>query len=153
MAVGQFSSQRFGYAVHALCYMAKKPAGALTTLPELSSWLQSVWATISQTYLSNVIQRLARGGILRSHRGVSGGYSLARPAEEITMRDLIELLEGVALEQCSLSLESDCPVLGFCAIQRKLRRVEEAFLESLEQLSIAELAEDLSVILPKSETA
>jgi Rrf2 family protein len=145
MALGQLDSQRSGYAIHALCYMAKKSAGELTTLPELAEWLKSMWPATSETYLSNVIQRLARGGVLRSHRGIAGGYSLARSAKEITLRDVIELLEGVALDRCGLSLEGECPVEGFCRIQRKLRRIEEGYLSAMEQLSIAELAKDLTV--------
>ncbi len=149
MALGQLNSQRSGYAIHALCYMAKKPAGELTTLPELAEWLKTMWPATSETYLSNVIQRLARGGVLRSHRGIAGGYSLARSAKQISLRDVIELLEGVALERCGLSLEGECPIEGFCRIQRKLRRIEEGYLRSLEQLSIAELADDLTVKPPQ----
>ncbi len=149
MAIGQLYSQRSGYAIHALCYMAKKSTGELTTLPELAEWLKSMWPTTSETYLSNVIQRLARGGVLRSHRGIAGGYSLARTASEISLRDVTELLDGVSLDRCGLSLEGECPVQGFCRIQRKLRKIEEDYLHSLQRLSIAELAKDLTVKLPK----
>jgi Rrf2 family protein len=145
MAVGQLFSQRCGYAIHALCYMAKKDAGKLTTLPELAEWLKSVWPVTSETYLSNVIQRLARGGVLRSHRGVSGGYSLARKADKITLRQIVELLEGVSMERCGLSLEGECPSRASCRIQRKLQGIEEEYLKSLERLSVAELADDLSI--------
>ena len=60
MAVGQFFSQRFGYGVHALAFIATKPAGELTTLPELAAWMKTIWPNASDTYLSNVVQRLAR---------------------------------------------------------------------------------------------
>ena len=145
MAIGQFFSQRFGYGVHALAYMAKKPSGQLTTLPEMAEWLRSVWPSSSDTYLSNVIQRLARGGLLRSHRGVAGGYSLARAGKQITLRDLVELLEGVQVSRCGLSLEDTCPVAKRCSIQRKLRNLEEGYLDSLAKISIAELADDITV--------
>ncbi len=153
MSLGPFSSQRFGYAVHSLCYLAKKPFGTVTTLPELAGWLRSIWPQVSETYLGNVIQRMSRGGILRSHRGVSGGYSLARPAEQISMRDVVELLEGVSVDSCSLSLEGECPVRGLCAIQNKLARIEEEYLQSLGRLSIAELANDLRVKLATPKAA
>lgn len=143
MALGQFFSQRFGYAVHSLAFMAKKPFGGLTTLPELATWIKSIWPSASPTYLSNVIQRLARGGIVRSHRGISGGYSLARPASEISLRDLVELLEGVDLDRCSLSLEGGCPVGGHCSIQRRLRRLEAEYLQKLETVSIADLSKEI----------
>ncbi len=149
MALGQIFSQRFGYATHALGYMAKKSFGSLTTLPELAEWMRSVWANASDTYLSNVMQRLARGGVLQSHRGIAGGYSLARPAKEISLRDVAEVLEGVALERCSLSLGPECPRRGRCNIQRTLRRVEEQLLESLAKISIADLSAEMMIQFPK----
>lgn len=156
MALGQFFSQRFGYGVHALAYMAKKPAGAITTVPELAGWLKSVWPSTSHTYLSNVIQRMARGGILRSHRGISGGYSLARPADQITLRDVVELLEGVDIDRCALSLESECPAGGHCSIQRKLRRMELEYLKMLGAMTIEALSKDVAVTkikLPAKEAS
>ena len=151
MAIGMFSSQRFGYAIHSLCYMAKKSQGQLTTFPELAEWLQTIWPNISDSYLSNVIQRLAHGGLLHSHRGISGGYSLAKDPDSITLRDLVELLEGVALDRCSLSLEGKCPIEGHCHLQDKLRLLEEEYLESLSRLSIAELSKDIVVKHPKNK--
>ena len=149
MAVGQFFSQRFGYAVHALAYVARKPAGELTTLPELADWMRTVWPNVSESYLSNVVQRLARGRLLRSHRGIAGGYSLGRAAIKISLRDLVELLEGVEVNRCGLSLEDVCPVQSRCSIQRKLSKLEEQYLESLEKVTIEELSHDIVVKKPK----
>jgi Rrf2 family nitric oxide-sensitive transcriptional repressor len=148
MALG--FSQRFGYATHALAYMAKKPFGALTSVSELAEWMKSVWPAASETYLSNVIQRLARGGVLQSHRGIAGGYSLARSPKEITLRDVSEVLEGVSLERCALSLGPRCPKQGGCTIQRTLRRVEEEYLKALEKVSVADIAAEISVKLPQN---
>jgi Rrf2 family protein len=149
MAIGQFFSQRFGYAVHALAFVAKKPAGQLTTLPEIAEWMRTIWPSSSDSYLSNVVQRLARGKMLRSHRGIAGGYSLARAASKITLRDLVELLEGVDQDRCGLSLEDQCPVKARCSIQRRLRRLEDDYLKSLEQVTIADLSKDIAVTTVK----
>ena len=116
MALSQMFSQRFGYATHALGYLARKPIGELTTLAELAEWMRSIWPSASDTYLSNVIQRLTRGGILRSHRGTAGGYSLARPADQISLRRVAEVIDGVPQERCALSLEPTCPVVGRCHV-------------------------------------
>jgi Rrf2 family protein len=153
MALGQLFSQRFGYATNALGYMANKRFGALTTLPELATWMRSVWPNSSDTYLSSVIQRLARGGVLRSHRGITGGYSLARPAEEINLRQLAEVIDGVVLEKCSLSLAPQCPVQGRCHIQRTLRGLEEQFLESLEKITIAQITAGMTIRVPRGASA
>jgi Rrf2 family protein len=141
-------SQRFGYATHALAYMAKKSFGSLTTLPELADWLASVWPDVSAAYLSNVIQRLARGGILRSHRGIAGGYSLARPAEEISLRVVAEVVDGVPVERCALSLAPECPG-GRCNVARTLHKVERQYINSLAEISIAQVAEGMSIKVPK----
>lgn len=145
MAIGQFFSQRFGYGVHALAFVATKPAGELTTLPELATWARSLWPGVSEAYLSNIMQQMTRGRLLRSHRGVGGGYSLGRPAADINLRDLVELLEGVDTHRCSLSLEATCPVAGRCAIQRKLGKLEEDYLASLAGVTIAELSKSIEV--------
>ena len=151
MAVGQLFSQRFSYGLHALAYIATKPAGELTTLPELGEWMKTIWPSASSAYLSNVVQQLARGRLLRSHRGVSGGYSLARAATKITIRDVVEILEGVEVNRCGLSLGDECPVMGRCNIQRRLAELEEGFLRSLEQVTIADLAQDIVTSPPKKK--
>ncbi len=153
VAIGQFFSQRFSYGIHALAYVATKPAGELTTLPELAEWMRTIWPTASETYLSNVVQRMARGRLLRSHRGVAGGYSLGRAAASITLRDVVELLEGVDINRCSLSLEDSCPVMGRCSIQRKLNKLETDYLNALAGVSIADLAKEIHVRPPKQPKA
>ncbi len=152
MAIGQFFSQRFSYGIHALAYVATKPAGELTTLPELAQWMRTVWPNASETYLSNVVQRMARGRLLRSHRGVGGGYSLGRAASEISLRDAVELLEGIDSQRCSLSLEDTCPALGRCSIQRKLDELEEDYLAALGGVTVANLAENIQVTPPEGKT-
>lgn len=149
MAIGQFYSQRFGYAVHALAYIAKKAAGELSTLPEIAEWMQAVWPKSSNSYLSNVVQRLARGGLLRSHRGISGGYSLSRAAEAISLRDLVELLEGVEISRCGLSQGESCPMNARCSIQQRLAQIELDYLAALEQVTIADVAQD--IVIPKRQ--
>ena len=49
---------------------------------------------ISPQFLESLFVTLRRGGILQSQRGVKGGYSFARPAESITVLEVVELLEG-----------------------------------------------------------
>ncbi len=150
MASGHLFSQRFSYGVHALAYIASKPPGELTTLPELGDWLRSIWPQASETYLSSVVQRLARGRLLRSHRGIAGGYSLGRSANKISVRDVVDLLEGIRVTGCSLSLEDQCLVAGRCGIQQRLSGLEEKFLKSLASVSIRDLSEGVVVAAPRA---
>jgi Rrf2 family protein len=133
--------------------VAKKRLGELTTLPELAAWMRSIWPDCSDTYLSNVVQRLARGGILRSHRGIAGGYSLGRPAREINLRQVREILDGVSLERCMLSLGPECPVRDTCTIKTTLCRIESQYMKLLEMVNIAGIAAEMDIDLPTEASA
>lgn len=88
---------------------------------------------------------------MRSHRGIAGGYSLGRPADKISVRDLVELLEGIETDRCSLSLDDDCPILGRCSIRRKMSKLEDDFMQSLAGLTLDELAKDIRTTPPKTK--
>ena len=148
MAFTQIFSQRFGYAVHALCYMARRPSDVRVTGPELAAWMRTFWPGTSETYLTNVIQRLARGGLLRSHRGVHGGYSLARSPETITVRDIVCLLDSSPPPECNLAPGGACPVHVGCGILHTLKGLANDCLELLDAVSIAQLSEGLGVNMP-----
>jgi len=148
MAITQLFSQRFGYAVHTLCYIARRPSDVLVTGPEVATWMRTFWPSTSETYLTNVIQRLARGGLLRSHRGVRGGYSLARAAEEITVRDIVCLLDSSPPPQCNLAPGGACPVHVGCGILHKLNGLADACLGLLDEVTIAELSQGMGVNMP-----
>ena len=136
MVVGQHFSQEFGYAIHALAYIAAKRTDELTTVPELATWMRTLWPNASQTFLSVVLQRMRRGGLLWSQRGVAGGYSLARPAEKITLWDVVELFERVDIDR---------GVAQRNAINRRLSDLAAGYFKSLEGVSLAEVAEDVDV--------
>ena len=74
------------------------------TLPELAEWMRTVGRMCRSRICRMWLQRLARGRLLRSHRGIAGGYSLGRSAVKISLRDLVELLEGVDVNRCGLSV-------------------------------------------------
>ena len=76
-------------AIHSILYLAQKPEGYVLNPKEIAKQLGE-----SQTYISKVLRMLAQGGIVRSHRGASGGFTLHRPASQITMLDIVEISQG-----------------------------------------------------------
>jgi Rrf2 family transcriptional regulator, cysteine metabolism repressor len=76
------------YAVRALAELARR-GGTPVPIGEVAARRD-----ISPQFLESLFVTLRRGGVLQSQRGVKGGYSLARPAEEITVLEVVELLEG-----------------------------------------------------------
>jgi Rrf2 family protein len=68
-------------------------------------------------FVRRLIGKLVQGGILVSSRGSAGGIRLARPAAQITMLDLVRVMEGpIALNHC-LEPAHDCPFSGTCPVQ------------------------------------
>ena len=95
--------------------------------------------------LMNILKQLSASGIIRSTRGARGGYVLARPAEKITLADLIVALEGpMRLSQCSGrhgegAGEGGCRLEESCPIQGPLQRVHERLREFLQNVTLAEI--------------
>ena len=76
------------YAVRALAELARRGAGP-TPIGDIAAARD-----IPAQFLESLFGQLRRGGILASQRGVKGGYSFARPAEEVTLLEVVEMLEG-----------------------------------------------------------
>ena len=83
------------YGIVLLTHLAAHPDRHFNA-PELAAE-----ARLPLPMVSKILKLLAREGLLASHRGVKGGYSLARPAEEISMAEIIAALEGpIAITEC-----------------------------------------------------
>ncbi len=97
---------------------------------------------IPQPTASKVLKKLARAGIVASQRGVHGGYLLARPAEAITVAEIIAALEGpIAVTECSTDETAGaCDYEGACGTQANWQRINLAVQRALEDISLAEMA-------------
>ncbi len=89
--------------------------------------------SIPKVFLAKILQKLARAGIVRSHRGVKGGFELAKRPKDISLLDVIEAIEGpVAMNICAIDKRM-CNLSNTCSVhpvwiklreetERKLRR-------------------------------
>lgn len=102
-------------------------------------------------YLEQVVARLKRAGLVMSARGAHGGYWLARPAEEITMDEVVQALEGtIAPMECFLSATTERVLCSHtheagagqhCATKLLWMRVQGGIARSLQTTTLAELVE------------
>ncbi len=91
--------------------------------------------------VSKVLKILARGGLLTSQRGAKGGYSLARPAGDISVAEIIRVVEGpIALTDCVDDDNSDCSHLSDCPVQGNWNRINRAIHDTLESITLLEMA-------------
>ena len=112
-------------------------------------------------YLEQLAAQLRRGGLIESTRGVHGGYSLSRRPEEISVLDVVQVVEGeVAPVECVASgyVHGSCIREGDCASRGLWSKLKQSIDSVLSQTSIAELVADSSLIgavapLEMAETA
>jgi len=90
--------------------------------------------------VSKVLKALARAGLLTSQRGSKGGYALARPANAITVPEMITALEGpISLTACSVH-PGACSQAPSCDVREPWQQINAAVHGALEKITLADLA-------------
>ncbi len=120
-------SQRLDYAVRALVALAESPAGHSIAAGELADRLG-----LPRRFVEQQITALARSGLVSSRRGPSGGCTLATPAEQITVYDIVVALQGDVL---------DVPRVTGSAVSEMWVGVAESLATSLKAVSVAQLVD------------
>jgi len=96
---------------------------------------------IPARYLEQILIPLKRAGLVRSARGVRGGFMLSKPPSQIRLIDVIQLSEGlIALVEC-LSSAASCPRAELCATRDVWLEMEKAMRAVLESTSLQNLVE------------
>ncbi len=91
--------------------------------------------------VSKILKLLAKGGVLRSSRGVHGGYSLAKGPHEISAAELLTALEGpVALTVCIEGSPGECDHETYCQVRGHWQSINQALEEALGRITLAELS-------------
>ena len=101
--------------------------------------------------LMNVLKDLHRADVISSRRGASGGYFLTRPPHEISLKQVIEAVEGpVGVTLCSEhgDEENPCTIQTQCPINGPMVKVNNLFSDFLEQISLVDLIENEEAVLP-----
>lgn len=127
------------YAIHALVYLARRPAGQPTLLADIATALK-----VPDSYLRKVFQSLARSRIVATHRGARGGVTLSRPAAEITLRDVVEAVDGSLPFYSCLRDQRGCAVTDTCPVKGAFEEARRQMAEVLERTNVAGLAANLS---------
>ncbi len=123
------------YAVVLMTAAARRPHGARLSATELSAETGVPLPTAQK-----LMGQLAVSGLLSSARGVSGGFALSRPANEISLADIVEAVEGpIAMTVCSEG-RSDCALDAHCRVKPHMGVVGNAVRGALGAVLLTELA-------------
>ena len=123
------------YGIVIMTHLAR-PGGSQASAHEIAQATR-----IPPPTASKILKALARDGLLRSQRGVKGGYELARPAVAITVAQIIETLDGpIAVTDCVDGATGDCVIESLCPARTNWERINSAIRDALEEVTLAEMA-------------
>ncbi len=128
---------RGDYGLRALVFLAVKAESGPVQIHSIAESQE-----IPEDYLRQLLVTLRSAGLVKSVRGPHGGYLLARPPAEISMGEVIDVLEGApALMRCRHLDEGGprCKLLAGCEIRAEWRRAAEQMQACLHRTSLAEL--------------
>lgn len=128
-------TRQSNYAIRALIYCAVNGPG-LSRVADIARA-----HGISELFLFKLIKPLVENGLVETVRGRRGGIRLGRPADEITLLDVIRLTEeNFAMAECFEGGDISCPLVDACDLNGALHEALDAFFGVLESYTIADLA-------------
>ncbi|MBZ5700385.1 MAG: Rrf2 family transcriptional regulator [Acidobacteriia bacterium] len=126
-------SRPCSYALRAVTYLAAQPQGKLTGKKEVAQR-----ESIPSAFLSKVLLSLCHNHVLRSRKGLRGGYELAVPAEQISLLTVVRAVSGEPFQDCLLE-ERQCSSTHPCELHDSWAVVRGQLLEYFETLTAADL--------------
>ena len=121
-------------AFRVLIYAAEKE-GALFRIEDIVAFYG-----VSRSTTMKVVNTLTRSGLLLAKRGRSGGLQLGKHTDEITLGEVVRLMEpDFAVVEC-LRPENTCPITPICSLPAPLLEATNAFLETLDRYTLTDIA-------------
>lgn len=140
-------SQRSRYGLKATLLLARERDRAPILVSEIASRER-----IPRKFLEQILLELNRHGVLRSRRGKLGGYLLARPPQEISLGEIVRILDGPLAPIRCVSVTAyrrceDCPDEAACPIRLAMKRVRDATATILDGTTLADVNQQSATML------
>jgi Rrf2 family protein len=123
------------YGIRGVLYLARHDDGKISMLSAIAKAQD-----VPPRFLAKIFQALAKAGVVKSHRGAKGGFSLARPASEITIKDVIEAIEGPIYLNVCLVGQGECSRDQICPVHAVWEEAQEKMMSVLDRANFADLA-------------
>jgi len=126
-------STRGKYGLYAMYYLTTHSGQGPQTLQSIAT------IGVPKQYLEQILGNLRRAGLVSTVRGAQGGYQIARDPQLISLRDVIDAVEGpIELSECT-SAEQVCQKAGTCPVRRVWQRVTDSINNELEKIHLSDL--------------
>lgn len=123
------------YGIRSVLYLARQPYKKISFVTEISEQYK-----IPRSFLAKILQKLVKAKIVRSYRGVKGGFSLARQAKDINVLDVLEAIEGKLAMNLCLSDKKKCDFSRNCPIHSVWVNVQSKVIDVLKKANFEDLS-------------
>lgn len=123
------------HATLALAFLANLKPGELAGASQIAGKMGA-----PPNYLGKLLKQLAEAGVLESQKGFGGGFRLSRPANRITMYDVLEPLERVSRWNGCFLGRARCSSKNPCSVHGRWSKIRDEYLSFLKETTIAEVA-------------
>ena len=123
------------YAVRGVIYLSQQAPGKISLISEIAEATGA-----PQTFLAKIFQNFAKIGIVNSFRGTGGGFTLGRSPAKITLREVVEAVEGPISPNRCLVGSGSCERETRCNVHPVWRKVQRQVVEILDSVTFDELA-------------
>ncbi len=131
-------SRQCEYALQAIFFLALKPRGEMTSIRELTDKLE-----IPYHFVAKILQDLTKKKLLISHKGPSGGFSLAKAAKDITIFQIVDAIDGDSFMKDCIFGFPDCGSDNPCAAHENWGKIRNDIQKLLVSKNIYEMASSM----------
>lgn len=103
---------------------------------------------LARPHIVKIVHELGKAGFLETVRGRNGGFRLARPADTIIVGDVVRMTEGnLDVVECFNPATNTCPLMGICKLSSAIKRATQAFMQVLDDVTVADIAANRTELL------
>ncbi|HEX4021212.1 MAG TPA: Rrf2 family transcriptional regulator [Acidobacteriaceae bacterium] len=132
-------TKKADYALMAVKHLAEHPDTHARSAKDIAEEYH-----IPIPLLAKILQQLTRTGVLVSHSGINGGYSLARSADAITAFEVIRAIEGPLFITSCMTVHGACDLTDCCTVKEPLQKLNDTIKDLLTEMRISDLCEDVA---------
>ncbi|HNW28702.1 MAG TPA: Rrf2 family transcriptional regulator [Spirochaetota bacterium] len=127
-------SRKGDYAIRGMLYLARQEEGAVSLIKDIAKAVK-----VPQSFLAKIFQDFNKIGLVKSTRGAGGGFSLGKPAKDISLFDIVTAIEGPIKPNRCIMDEDDCSFKKTCSVHPVWLKMRDNIEAQLKGVTLKDL--------------